>query len=74
MDNAMARCRESDEAYALSFSKKVSDVQLMIHTFCASCPIQLMCLTEATLNDYYGVWGGKTRAERMELHALLHQL
>ena len=35
-------------------------------TVCATCPFMASCLDWAISNDEYGVWGGTTKAERLE--------
>jgi WhiB family redox-sensing transcriptional regulator len=34
---------------------------------CASCSVRSECLEEALAHDSYGVWGGTTRTERLEI-------
>lgn len=70
MDNTSARCKDSEEAYKLAFSRDVRDVQHMINDYCYQCPVRLTCLLEAIGRDYYGVWGGHTRKERAKLKGI----
>jgi len=65
----MAACRENPRAYELSFSPKVEDNLRMMIDYCRDCPIKTKCLLEALRQDAYGVWGGTTRATRLELRA-----
>lgn len=41
---------------------------------CASCPVQQQCLDHAlTVREPYGVWGGRTEHERLDLVAELRR-
>lgn len=65
----MAACRDSERAYQLSFSPRVEDNLRMAIDYCRDCPIKTKCLLEAISSDAYGVWGGTSRAARLELRA-----
>ena len=36
-------------------------------SLCSTCPVKLACLQEALSNDYDGIWGGTTAADRRAL-------
>src|SRR5689334_8656429 len=44
---------------------------LKAKAFCAECPIQKFCKNYAIVHDEYGIWGGTTRKERLELLAAM---
>lgn len=67
MDNARAKCKDSQEAYRLAFSPTLKEMNLMIRNFCNECPVKQACLREAVRTDAYGVWGGTTREFRRDL-------
>jgi hypothetical protein len=71
MDNDQAACKDSVDAYNLAFSKSVADATTMIAEYCFACPIRMTCLMDAIANDAYGVWGGNTRQQRLELAGIL---
>jgi hypothetical protein len=66
-----AACAGRSEAYNLAFSEDIRDNRKMITKFCKVCPIVTACLGEALALDTYGVWGGKTRAERQDMVAMM---
>ena len=39
--------------------------------YCTGCPVQLICLKYAVVNDLDGIWGGTTKSERTSMHGLL---
>jgi hypothetical protein len=38
---------------------------LVAKAICKGCPLREPCLREAMAGDYWGVWGGMTRLERI---------
>jgi WhiB family transcriptional regulator, redox-sensing transcriptional regulator len=40
---------------------------LVAKAICKGCPIRERCLREAMAGDYWGVWGGTTRMERIAM-------
>jgi len=69
MDNAMANCKDDPIAYYLAFSPNVNDTLRMAIDYCSSCPLKIDCMLEGIRSDAYGIWGGTTRALRLELKA-----
>lgn len=63
-------CANDEHAFQLAFSRKQSDIAEMKKIYCGPCPIKIHCLTIALHTDAYGIWGGKTREQRMELGRL----
>jgi len=65
MDNA--KCHTSD---GISWFPEIGESRLVstAKKFCANCPVKERCLKFALDNEImYGVWGGKSAAERRRL-------
>lgn len=51
--------------FPVSDKKELSELAV---AYCYLCPIRLECLDRAlTTNQLYGIWGGKTAAERQHM-------
>lgn len=58
-----ASCRNSDGAiFFLDEPSKYSKKEY--RNFCGSCPVKALCLEEALVYNYSGIWGGLTDKER----------
>lgn len=66
----LAKCKEVPGAFELAFSRDLRDNYYMINRLCYQCPIRLTCLSEAMDNDYYGIFGGTTRSERLVMKSI----
>jgi hypothetical protein len=59
-----ARCRNEEASPAMFFpNKSIAKGR----RFCSECPVRVQCKTYAIVHDEYGIWGGTTRFERVQL-------
>ena len=63
--------RVDPELFAPENEKRVISIRKM---FCSRCPVIDLCLVVGATNDEYGIWGGKTRNQRMAYREYLYVL
>lgn len=67
----MAACRGKDPE--LWFSEYPGDIRDAV-AHCDRCPVQAECLADALeRNEGFGVWGGKTTSERVQLRRKIRE-
>jgi hypothetical protein len=60
-----AACRGFDPEMWFRDSKNTSRELATVRAICAACPVRKLCLSTAMAGDFYGIWGGSTRDERI---------
>jgi len=62
---ARAACREFDPEWWFRDNYGTNTTLKVVRSICAACPVAEVCLSTAMAGDFYGIWGGWTRDERV---------